>query len=412
MWSKQHYRMTILKALSPFAYGVKRFMLLSMLINLFVMGLGFIKPLFYKIFINDVILGRQFSLMLFVTTGYLGVFVLNLLCTYAKSYSNNRLVNRVIFKARMKILQGFFGQNFCSYDKQSVGDMKMRLDDDTACISTFAGAQTVDYLIAVVTIPIAVVLMFTIEWRIALYSCFIIPLTLFLDHIVAKREAMVLDEQRENDQKMSSWLHASIQGWREIKALNLQKHEERQFSRYIHKYTIFFGTWINYWVLRVLVIPKIKDEFLMQFSLYFFGGLLIISGNFEIGALLVFVQYYSILSGAVKTVSSTDADLLTLRIQCDRMLTELYKNKKSHSNATPLDESYFIEFTNVSFSYPGMDKHVIDKLSFYHSYRRARCHYRLKRCREDHSTQATDRYVVSHRWQSTFFRCRNHRNLS
>lgn len=364
VWSKQRYRLNIFKALSPFASGVKRFMLVNLLITLFVMGLGFIKPLFYKIFISDVILGRRFALMFPVAAGYLAVFALNLLCTYAKNYSNNRIVNRMTFKVKMKILRGFFRQDFHSYDRQSVGDMKMRLDDDTACISALVGAQTVDYLIALVTIPIAVVLMFAIEWRIALYSCYAIPLTLFLDHFVAKREAMVLNEQRENDQKMSSWLHASIQGWREIKALNLQRHEEQQFARYIHKYAVFFGTWINYWVLRVLVIPKIRDEFLMQFSLYFFGGLLIISGHFEIGALLVFVQYYGILSGALKTVSSTDADLLTLRVQSDRMLAELNKNNRSHSNTIPLEESNFIEFVDVSFAYSNTEKRVIDKLSF------------------------------------------------
>jgi ABC-type bacteriocin/lantibiotic exporter with double-glycine peptidase domain len=108
MWSKQRYRLTVLKTLSPFASGIKRFMLLNLLISLFLMGLGFIKPLFYKIFINDVILGRRSSLMLFVAGGYLAVFSLELLCAYAGNYCNNIIVNRVTFRVRMKILQGFF----------------------------------------------------------------------------------------------------------------------------------------------------------------------------------------------------------------------------------------------------------------------------------------------------------------
>ena len=364
MWSKQRYRLTLLKALSPYARGVRRFMLLNLLISLFLMVLGFIEPLFYKIFINDVILGRQTILMLFVAGGYLSVFALNLLCAFARNYCVNRIVNRVTFRVRMKMLKGFFSQDFRSYDTQSVGDMKMRLDDDTSCISVFAAAQTVDYLIALITIPVALGLMFAIEWRFALFSCFSVPFTLLLDHVVARHEAVILNEQRENDQRMSTWLHMSIQGWREIKALNLQKHEERQFASYIHKYAVFFGTWINYWVLRVLVIPKLKNEFFMQFSLYFFGGLLIIAGHLEIGALLVFAQYYNILSDALTNVSSADADLLSLRIKSDRMLTELGKKTGSRSKAPLPEEITSIEFADVSFSYPGSEKHVIRKLSF------------------------------------------------
>ncbi|KAI4453737.1 atp-binding cassette sub-family b [Holotrichia oblita] len=195
------------------------------------------------------------------------------------------------------------------------------------------------------------------------FSVIVIPLTFWLDHIIAKREKVVLDEQRENDQKMSSWLHASVQGWREIKALNLQKHEERQFARYIHKYAIFFGTWINYWVARVLVIPKIKEEFLMQFSLYFFGGLLIINGRFEIGSLLVFMQYYGILSGAIKTVSSTDAESLTNMPQSDRMIDELSHIVKIHNKKQVLRDCNTIELRNVSFSYQNTDVNVINNLN-------------------------------------------------
>ena len=363
MLEKIKYRLKVLRSLKPFAFGVKRFLLLNFIIGLFVMGLGFVQPLFYKLFIDRVILNKELSLMPFVAAGYLSVFIINLGFSYLKNYSNNRLVNRVTFRAKMKILRGFFCRDFPSYDRQSVGDMKMRLDDDTACISAYAGAQTIDYVIAYVTLIISAVLLFFLEWQLAAFSCIAIPLTLWLDHIIAKREKVVQNNQRENDQKMSSWLHASVQGWREIKALNLQRHEERQFARYIHKYAIFFGTWINYWVARVLVIPKIKEEFLMQFSLYFLGGLLIISGRFEIGSLLVFMQYYGILSGAIKTVSGTDAELITNTPQSDRMIEELSRSNEIHTGTQLPGTSNAIELRNVDFAYQNTSENVLSDLS-------------------------------------------------
>ena len=364
MYEKIRYRLKVLRALEPFACGVKRFLLLNLLISVIAMALGFVQPLFYKLFIDRVILKQELPLMVVVAVGYLSVFVLNMGLSYLKNYSTNRLVNRVVFRVKMKMLRGFFHRDFLSYDHQSVGDMKMRLEDDTACIPSYAGTQTVDYIIAYITLLIAAFLLFFMEWRLAMFSCIAIPLTFWLDHIIAKREAALLNLQRENDQQMSSWLHASVQGWRQVKALNLQKHEERQFARYTHKYAIFNGKWINYWVARVLIIPKLKEEFLMQFSLYFLGGLFIINGYFEIGSLLVFMQYYGILSNALKTVSGTDADLLTASPQSDRMMEELSRTYDNKGGLQTPGEGNRIEFQSVTFSYPGSGNNIFESLSF------------------------------------------------
>jgi ATP-binding cassette subfamily B protein/subfamily B ATP-binding cassette protein MsbA len=304
-------------------------------------------------------------MMIIVAIGYISVFAVNWGLSYLKNYNTNRLVNRVTFRVKMKILNEFFHQDFLNYDRQSIGDMKMRMDDDTGCIASYAGAQTVDYILSYITLIISTLLIFMIEWRLALFSCIVIPLTFWADHMIAKREAVVLNRQRENDQSMSSWLLASVQGWREVKALNLQKHEERQFARYIHIYAIFFGKWINYWVVRVLVIPKIKDEFLMQFSLYFLGGLLIIGRNFNIASLLVFMQYYSILSNAIKTVSQTDAELLTTKPQSDRMMEELARASEHKRGIQSFKIGNGIEFQKVAFAYPCSEQYVIEDLSFH-----------------------------------------------
>ena len=363
MRTKIKYRLKMLRVLKPFASGVKKYLLLNLILSLCIMLLGFILPLFYKLFIDDVILGGRLAQMPLVAAGYIGVLLAGTGLSYAKNYSTNRLVNTTTFRVRMRILRGFFRRDFSSYDNQSVGDMKMRLDDDTACIAAYAGLQTVDYTIAYATLIIAAALLFIIEWRLAAFSCVAIPITFWFDHIIAKRENTVLDKQRVNNQQMSSWLHASVQGWREIKALNLQKHEERQFVRYIHKFAIYNGTWINYWTARHLVIPKIKEEFFMQFSLYFIGGLLIIGGRFEIGALLVFMQYYGLLSEGIKTVSGTDAELLTNMPQSDRVIEELTRADEAPGLKQSPGISNAIELRNVNFTYQDTAENVISNLS-------------------------------------------------
>lgn len=356
---KASYRLSVLSKLMPFTHGVRRYFLLICLLSILSMVLSFVNPWFYSIFIDDVILGGDFGRMFIVISGYLGVFVIGVVVSYARNFANYKLVNATLFRTKLQIWRGFFEMPFVEYESTSIGDMKMRLDDDTEQIARFASYQTVDYVISLLTLMGSSVILFVLDWRLAIFSCAVIPLTFWLDHALSKRESVLTDDNRENDQKMTAWLHASIQGWREVKALNLQRRQRRQFLRYLHNHALFFGKWINYWTARALVIPKIKDEFFMQFGLYFLGGLLIINGQLRISSLLVFALYFNMMAGAVRNVSSTDAELQQNMPFTDRLMTELNRPRSSQKGGDIPNTNNTIVFDNVSFAYPGSENEVL-----------------------------------------------------
>lgn len=326
------------------------------------MLLGFITPQFYKIFIDNVIVAGDFSKIIIVVIGYLGIFFIGVGLGYLKNYSSYTLVNTTLYRIKHKIFTGMFLLPFAQYERISIGDMKMRLEDDTEQISNFAGAQTIDYLISYITLIISAVWLFFCDWRLTIFSIIAIPLTFWLDHIISKRERVLNDANRENDQKMSAWLHTSIQGWREVKALNLETQQKIQFVRFLHNFALYYAKWINFWTARVLVIPKIKDEFFMRFGLYFFGGFLIISGHMKISDLLVFAMYYGMLSSAINSVSSADAELQSNMPYTNRLLEELYRKDTTIKDGIVPDDTNIIELQNVSFAYPNTGNEVIHSL--------------------------------------------------
>lgn len=363
MVNKMKYRLRVLKKFSQYANGVKRFFIMNAFIGLAIMALSFITPFLYKLFINEVILRGKLNIMVFVAAGYLGLFLTDTGLKYLKNYGSNRLVNRTLFRVKLKIWRGYFTMPFNEIDSKSIGDMKMRLDDDINQITAFSGAQSVDYLTSCVTLITGVVLLFLIEWRLCLFSIIAIPFTFWADHMLSKKERVVNESIRNNHERMSSWLHNTVQGWREIKAFNLQKNQSIRFVRFLHKLALDNAVWINYWVARVLIIPKIKDEFFMQFGLYFLGGLLIISGKMKIGDLLVFALYYNMVSGAVNNISSQDAELQANMPFTDRLLEELSKNNRTLNNKKIPNGDGSIELRNVTFTYPKINKSVLSNFN-------------------------------------------------
>jgi len=363
MFKKVKYRLAFINKIMPFTVGVKRFFLLNTLLSIISLALNFIKPVFYRMFIDEVILQAKINVFVYVIAGYLAICLIDVLFGYIRQYDNNRLINRTVFRVKHKVWKSLFKQDFTEYEKQNIGDVKMKIEDDTNSISSFASHQTIDYVIAYITMFVSAFLLFSIEWRLALFSIVVIPLSLFLDNAISKREKYYNNKQRINNQNMTAWLHTSIQGWREVKALNLQRHEKRTFVHFLNERGKLYAKAVQFWTIRVLVLPKIRDDLFMQFGLYFFGGLLIINNHLKIGDLLVFSMYYAMLSGAIKTVSSTDAELQSSMPYTDRLIEELEKVDVKTKDGIIPGNSNDIVFDNVSFAYNGGDKRVINEFS-------------------------------------------------
>lgn len=364
MKSRMKYRLNVMKRLYPYAWGVKRYFLFLLLGCIIATGLQFVPPVLYGAFIDNVIIQGDIRILPYVIVGYLGLYFIQVIVKYIILLSKFKLSNRTVYKVRHQIFQNFLRMPFEQYGHLNVGEMKMRIDDDTKQVEVFAQTQTIDYILAYISMVLCVFFLFFIDWHLALFSSIVIPVTFALDSIISKREKTLVGEQRENQKRWTTWLHEYMQGWREIRALGIEKHEFARFLRFAHIDMIYNAKWINYWTTRILVIPMIKDEFFMKICLYFLGGLLIIYNRLEISELLVFTMYYTLFAEAVKTVSSTDAELQSNMIYTDRLLESLdSKEREEFSRNKIPDSSNTIEFQEVSYRYPDTEQEVLKELS-------------------------------------------------
>lgn len=345
------YKLYALDKIMPLTKGVRHLFIINLFLSIAVIISGFIVPLFYKRFIEETIILRKLETFMPVLSGYALIHFGVIGIQYIKNHFNNRIRNCVTFRAKLKMWQDLFKWNFPEYERANIGDIKMYIEDDVQVLLNFSSYYTIDYLIQFVTMLVCIVILFAMEWRLALFAIICIPLTSGVDSILSKREKALNNEQRENDKEMNAWLYSSLQSWKEIKALNLQNRQKVVFVSHIKKYALYYAKWIYYWTLRALVIPKIRNEFLMRFGLYFLGGLLVMNGQMSIGSLLVFVTYFEMLTKAILEVSSTDADLQGKKPYLDRLLQKL-EEEYPVEQGEELKTIDSIEIENISYHYP------------------------------------------------------------
>lgn len=356
------YRFRIIIALSPFSVGVKRFFFFSLMLSIATIGLTFLTPFFYRIFIDDVVVKGNMHGFIQVVVGYIAILFLGFGVEYLRGYSDNRLNNHVYFKVKHKIFKDLFRYDFHYYDNISIGEMKMNIEEDTENIKSFADKQLIEYVVSFLSLTVASIFMLSISWKLSLIAAINIPLTLYLDYVLGNREKIVVQMNRDTDKDVTSWLNTSLRNWKEIKALTLQNYEKRRYKKFLIKLARIQVDTIKLFVARSLVIPWVKDKFVMQLALYFLGGLLIIKGDLTIGLLLVFALYYNILSEAIKNLSNANATLLAQQTIWDRILNKL---SFQNTQGTKVPSSSFSEIVleNVSFKYENSPNDVLHNVN-------------------------------------------------
>lgn len=322
MMNRNKYRIRMLRRLWPYTKGIVVFFWLNVIFSLVLMGCELAVPVFYKMFINQVIIERQFTQIYVVFAGYMVLFFINSGAGYGKTYFMYRVENTVLYRVKEKLWNYYFQVPFTEYDHLEPGAVKLQVEDDSTQIRTFANAQTIGYTTAYLTAVASILVLCIIDWRLMIFSAVSIPITFYLDSRVSRRENILNEFNRQNKEEQHAWFHMTMQNWKEIRALGLEIRSLRSYLKYLHNFALFFGKWINFWTLRVLVIPKIKDEFFLRFGLYFLGGFLIIQNKLNIGELLLFAIYFETFAGAVKNISSLNADLRSRQTLTDRVLAD------------------------------------------------------------------------------------------
>ena len=360
---KIRYRLTIWKWLLPFFDGVKWAYVGDIVSDLLIRVLDMLFPVVYGILLEKIIIEKQRGLLGWVLFAYLLLQLVKSVLKVLQVRCQNKVNHKVYRKLRVAIIEKYFGRRFSSYQTLTTGDVKMTVEDAVNKLNGFQ-TQFAQYCLNGIFGIVMVVVLFGIDWRMALVSFISIPLTFLMDHAVSKAEKGYIEKLDGNDASWVTWLDETIKSWREIRINRCEAKREEEFTEFQMTEEVCHRKWLRFWVTRVLVIPQIKDEFIMQFVLYFLGGILIYYNQLTIGVLLVFVKYFGILSDSVKAVSVSDANLQAEQVHYERILRHLQEEDVMETDGTKLPEEFTVQFDGVSFSYDEKEKRILERKSF------------------------------------------------
>jgi ABC-type multidrug transport system fused ATPase/permease subunit len=351
-----------LQNLRPFVARHWRKGLLGALLILFSSLLGFPQPLINRYLIDDVILGRQLGLLAGALLLLAGVKVLGMLAGLLQRFYFARFEQEILLDIQHDLLDRVLRFPKSFFDDKEIGYLMSRLSSDVQGVRWFFSSTLVLIVSSVFQLVGGVVLLFYLEWKLAIVALVILP-GLVVGVRYFSRKARVLSHQgMEQQANVSRRMQESLSATSLIKAFSA---EDRTVGHIMSE--LRAALQISLEQIAVSSVAGLSIGFLPDIARLIIlaaGAYWVIRGDWSLGSLLAFQAYLGYVYGPAQFLAATNLQLQGALAALERVsaLFGIVPEENLDSGKRVERLSGEIEFKNVSFSYDGHEA-VLQDLS-------------------------------------------------
>lgn len=344
----------LLSYLKPYWHLAAIALTLTLLANV----LANLQPYFTKVAVDSFITPKQTDGIWLFAFAFFGVFLFRFIFSYIQEILLNTVGQKVMFDIRTQIYTKLQKQEVSYYDKNPVGRVITRITSDVDALNELFTSGVIDVLGDLVSIFTIVIIMFLLDWRLALFSLLTIPLLFAATNWFRKRAREGFDKVRTRNAKLNAFLQEYISGAQTVQLFNAEKKARKRFHdinddyrnaniETIYYYSIFYPL--------VDFIGTIGIAVVIWFSGYqFIKEMSASEQTLTIGIVIAFVQYSQQLFQPIRDLSDKFNILQAAIVASHRIFVLLDLPVQIESPAQPKKSGRAIgkiEFQNVWFAY-------------------------------------------------------------
>src|SRR5690625_86709 len=310
-------------------------------------------PWFTKILIDDVLPGKEGFWSLPKVVIFMGIiFIFGVVIKFIRDYIIARLGNVMALDLKEQLYEHLQKLSPQYYDNRQVGTIVSRVPHDVNGAQNLIRGGVINLVIDMFMVIFAGVMLFSLNWKLALLSLWILPLYYLT---FANLNVYIRFVWRSVNRQMaliSGVLFERISGMKIVQSFNREAEEMSRFKKQIkHHYNYAMSAHVLSNVLRT--ITQIFNHMGTLIS-WLIGGLFVIHGNFTIGALVAFQQYLVQLYGPIQQFANVNVTIQNSMANIERIFEvfDIELDIMNQGDAVPIDNSKGeITFESVSFTY-------------------------------------------------------------
>ena len=341
----------------------RRLFAMDMLCAIFVAAVDLAFPLVSRTAMNELLPQAAYRTF-FIVMGVMAIaYLVRAVLYYIICYWGHTFGIRVEADIRRDLFSHMQTLGYEFYDHNRTGQLMSRLTSDLFEITELAHHGPEDLVISVLTIVGALIVMFTIEWRLALVVCIILPILLVV--VISRRRKMsaVSKGVKSKTAAINAEIESSLSGIRTAKAFANEEVEFGKFNEANERFKVSKREFH-----REMGIFSGSLEFFMSMlsvAVIAVGGALLMQGSIEMIDLLTFSLYISTFINPVRKLINF-AEMFANGFAGLSRFAELMRTEPSLKDAPDAKELKNvrgeIEVKKVSFAYEE-EQEVLERVS-------------------------------------------------
>ncbi|MNI13840.1 putative multidrug export ATP-binding/permease protein [compost metagenome] len=259
-------------------------------------------PLAVSKFINDLLPGQNWPIIVLACVALLGVYALNTVLNYVVTYWGHMLGINIETDMRKKMFEHIQKLSFRFFDNNKTGHLIGRITNDLNDIGEVAHHGPEDVFIAIMTLVGAFTLMAYINLELALMTFVIIPLMAWLIIVFGGKMTKTYRRLFGDVGNFNARIEDNVGGIRVVQSFANENHEKKLFAidnanfrltKLLAYKTMAKSISVSYMMMRLITV------FVMICGAYFF-----IQGKLDMGEFMAFLLLSNIFFRPIEKINA------------------------------------------------------------------------------------------------------------
>ena len=322
------------------------------------------QPYLIKVAIDDFITPKNYEGLLRITYILIALLCAEVLMQFLFSYFSNWLGQTVIRDIREKLFAHLLRLKMRYFDKSSIGVLVTRAVNDMERIGEIFSSGLFEMASDVLKMLVITIVMFVIDWKLALISYATMPLILYFTRWFQRSMNAAFVEVRKEVANLNSFVQERISGIKIVQLFAQEREELENFKKINEKHK---QAWLKTIWYNSIFFPIGDLCVSITIALIvWFGGRQIVGDNvYDLGNIFLFIQLSQQLFRPIRHIADKFNTFQMGIIASDRVFaileTENDSETEGHKELTEVKGA--IQFKDVHFEYVAGEE-ILHGISF------------------------------------------------
>lgn len=334
---------------------------LSGLMSLVVSGVNGGLAWLVKPALDGIFLEKDARLLAILPVAVLLLYFLKGSFSFFQSYLMRAVGAKLVRDMRNRLFGHLMYLPVGHYKKESTGSILSRVTNDIGTLQNLLGHSIKDLFVEGATVVVLLAVAFYRRWDLALMAITVLPAAVYGSGRLGRRLKKISKRVQQKISVITEYLTESFGG---IKMIKVFCREHDTINKFEKKNQDFYREIIR--SSRLIEFTSLFMEIIGGLGIAFvlwYGGRLVIKGVITPGAFFSFLAAIFMVYTPVRRLALLNNAIQQARASLERIFEVESRERERDGNATILPIREYIEFRNVSFTYPGVKYDVLKDIN-------------------------------------------------